>query len=377
MIEDFIIDCDNEFIRRKYRESVCAAWHGVYASQAPLFREYLSLLLKKYEVFCSWHRALIVKSGLYRGVKKVEKPVDVKKEDQLAIYTDNVQEKIIESLNQELGVNFDDLENEQFRNLQQSITKFQRLPRVGETIIYRTKRSCVITDLTFNDQKHMVAVCFFKDIGKNVLFKIENLKLRATGLWHRENVFWLETIDDFFTYLQKITGSVMQVVLFHKHQYILDKTKWLFSSSLHRVTNKGTATDLKLENRGLWFMTKSSRNAIIQVSMIHFAVYWYFDIWEYIQATVLGQNILTTVEAINLSLPLGQRSYVNAITGVIVNTENERSYLTQVYDGVVSMKDSASATVAAVVNTTTEMVRNIFYASSIIASLLLIKKFLE
>ena len=48
-IEDFVLDLSHAFVRRRYKDTFIAAWHGRLASEAPLFKEYLNLFSTFYD----------------------------------------------------------------------------------------------------------------------------------------------------------------------------------------------------------------------------------------------------------------------------------------------------------------------------------------
>ncbi len=73
IFEDFLINCDNVFLKRKLKAVFCEQWHGRKASEAPLFKEYLELLHKKEIFYVKWAQDLVKDEFYFNGLPDLEK----------------------------------------------------------------------------------------------------------------------------------------------------------------------------------------------------------------------------------------------------------------------------------------------------------------
>ena len=125
-IEDFEIDCNNAYIQRRIKTTVCAEWHGKMASEAQMFLTYLNLAKKKRDAKCVQTLATL------RAAAETDSVALARPQDSRTVLERTQYEQLTEYLEGNLAPLMETSEE-----YMQAFSMFHNLPKMGELIIVR------------------------------------------------------------------------------------------------------------------------------------------------------------------------------------------------------------------------------------------------
>ena len=401
-IEDFKIDMSSDFLQRKFKRSIILQWHGQWASEAPLFREYMQLIKNKHDTYLRWAQVVLkvgmsgleadrstfsvgdtvvddvgaewqlvserpesffatrvghdgtktfakddlgVKPKSTRGRRLAEEPPSTAVAKPLEVFT-------VEQVADYLEMNIDSLDKTQFSDLQKAITEFHKLPKRQEVITGYKLGACVIQDIEFTKKKAVMVVCLNSHTGLMHRLHLRELTLSPSGVWRRETLGFTENVQWVARLFKPVAQFGAAVVAKWKQNKIMSKTiRFIFSNeaAVHRAGN----------NRGLM--------AGLTVALVMIPEFVGF-VWDYVLEPVfLDPDYVRAVHAIDPTLPYGMRTYVNAITGDITVAPAQDT------EGFMSKAKKLASETAEAVTTT---IKTVFYGIVTIGGIAIVYKVL-
>jgi hypothetical protein len=381
-IEDFILNCENDYIQRRFKKTICSQWHGRWASEAPLFLKYVSLVKEKHDTYLRWATKVLKNWSENPMLEKGRKLLD--SEDRMATafyarpppstgtgvvsgdfnfpedltgYTSQEARDFLEIINDYLGTQLDSLTDTQFSDLQDAISKFHRLPRVGETVMVRQLGAYIIQDITWNAQQELCFVALSSTTGKMIPIPFRELSLSRSGTWLRENQCWTESAQDVVRSFRGIVQFGGQAV-----------TIWKWKEIMRGVNAYLPAL----------YVGRGRTNAAIYAFLYLLPNQGFDFLWDNVFInSIVGYDNFDEVTAIDSSLPLGQRQYIHATTGEYTDPKDTKGFFESSVDSMFEWYESGKNLGSNIITTTTETVTSLFYGAAILGSMAIVYKFVS
>lgn len=345
MFEDFQIDASNPYIARRFKESVLAQWHGKWASEAPMFTEYLNLTQKKFDLYSSWvssmltHRRILTEDDTELALPNLADPMVVsqleERRDSLTAYLEGE----INALREADGG---------YTDSQVARSFYESLPRPGEIIVVREQGNYIVVDVAWSSTKELNVICKHALTGVQISIPMSELTLSPTGVWIRETLGFVENAQDVLRWFRTPVVMTSQFFALWKYKIVF---------RLFRVIDP-----VGILERGL------GRSAVFTLL---------YNIPEYIgdgfDGLVSSLSQFETVRAVDSSLPLGQRTYINAITGTEIETSEAKSLLDKARDFVYGAGEIASD----VASKAGKTVETMFYGAIVLGGIGIMYKLLN
>jgi hypothetical protein len=381
--EDFVLNCENDYIQRRFKKTIYTQWHGRWASEAPLFKEFLLLLKKKHDVFLNWaiketknfymtsaagrrlkeDRDLFIESsGSIENVLNPETMEETFDGMQLALPEGYEEEE--EAYNQ-LSIYLENqvveqaggLDIKSFNELQEAAAKFYKLPRIGEIVMVRSLGAYIVNDLTWNADKELAVVCTHITSGETILIPLSDLTLTPAGTWKRESLGFVENAQDAVGMMKGIARFGINSLAVFKYKDFFRIARIVAPEWLHH---------------GEWNRYFNS----FLYAMVGIIPLGGFDTaWDYLVGG--WQNNFDIMTVRDPSLPLGQREYYNAITGQSSTVSKQKGMLSTAWENTKDFLTGAVEITSSVVDKTTETVTSLFYGAAILGSMAIVYKFVS
>jgi hypothetical protein len=435
IFEDFIINCDNVFLKRKIKAVFCEQWHGRKASEAPLFKEYLELLQRKENFYVNWCQNLVKDTFYYKGLPDLDKfhlgdivtipsqnawewelsektregvwfvkmlehegtgtfaedklvfvrrgkrrlaeadetamvPLEGDRFSPVLNQADVARGEWRELLAEFLGIHIAQLDKTQFKILQTAIKQFERPPQIGEVIMvyrseeytWRQRTAHTVVDYEFKKKGKVYVQAISIVDGKIRAFAIEELTLYPDGVWHRQMQGWGENAA-------YAAGWFKLPVWFGANWLSLWKQEVIMGFMRRNI--------LPVAWLGM------GRYNALMMTMITLIPMQFDTVWDWTVSGFLDPNYRETMAA-DITLPLGMRTYINAITGEVTNTEETNSLLGTISnfggavgDALGSGYNAVKGEIKGVVETTTETVTKIFYGIAGLGTIYIFAKLVD
>jgi hypothetical protein len=269
-----------------------------------------------------------------------------------------------------LGIHIQQLDKTQFKTLQEAIKKFERPPQLGEVImVYRAEEytwkqrtAHTVVDYEFKKKGKIYVQALSIDDGKIRAFPIEELTLYPDGVWHRE-------MQGYGEGARYAAGWFKLPTWFGANWLSLWKQSQIMSFLRRNI----------LPARWIGM----GRYNALMMTMITLIPMNFDTVWDWAVSGFLEPNYAETMAA-DMSLPLGMRTYINAINGESVNVEETNSLLARISDFGGSVGEALGGAyrgvkgeIKDVFDKTTETVTKVFYGVFGIGALYIVAKLVD
>jgi len=260
VVKDFKMDCSRgentraRGVRGKFSSALCDDWDGRWASECPLMQEYLGRVLEKQEAYCEWKSKILavgtdsITDSLFGGATirtylKATKIATDTTGKKLRIMTpaeaDNVK-RLELKLSTTMGVNLDGVGGELFRNLQDQMTSFYRIPRRGEHVELSSHGTCVINDFDFSNPDEIMAIAITTGPRERVEISIPIglLTWSRLGYWMKEHSGFVETIGGALLWLKFPLELAIYYSVYGLYSLPVKAFNFMFSNSMIDYTQQ-------------------------------------------------------------------------------------------------------------------------------------------
>ena len=328
IIEDWPVNVDNPYIRRRIKTAVLSLWQGKMASEAPLLLEYLTLIKNKYDAADLWKRDMLQRRHLTTGVEL--------QTDMVEAFGSGIREELIIFLERSRDLRGDEIVTPEYSA---KIAVFHKLPKVGEMVFAR-KDGYIIRTIFFDSETEKVTINAGRD-GNLYNFLLEELYLNdVTGMWMRDSIGILENTQDVLRWLALPVRFVGGTVSMYFTKY-----------RIAQVAGKHT--------RG--WLNSAMYNGLFQLPWMVDTVY---------EGMVRQLAYFPSVAAVNATLPLEQQTYVDAITNEPTSVEDKRTMMEKAKEMADNLKKGVQRGIKVVANT----VEKVFYATAVLGTIGLLYK---
>jgi hypothetical protein len=439
IVDDFIINCNHPFIRRKFKDTYTSQWHGRLASDCPTFQNYVQLLHDKKIHYMKWAQKIcrdnflseeeglpyssfrvndIVKipseggaeyelkeersknvwfgsrvdggaTGTFtddefilvrregeRGGRRLREtvPLGGSSGQQVALYSkpgdedfDN-RDSYFQDLGDFLGLHINDLDDAQYKLIQDSLQSFYKLPKVGEVIIlYKVVRDIggghIVIDYEFGRRGKINIICIGLDDGKTRSIPLGELSLTAAGVWMRERQGWRDNFAWLLSYLRMPSWYAVNAISLWKQEALMLMLQ-------HRLPVR-------------WMTMRGRVNAAL-ITLITLIPSRFDSVWNWLASFGYWQGEYQEVSPADNTMILGTRTYINAISGTVTNMQESNSLIKRLMalpgnaaDGVNNMLDAGKQKFGEIVETTTEIVTKVFYGAIVLGSVVIVLKLVK
>jgi len=259
-----------------------------------------------------------------------------------------------------LGLQIQKLDNDQLKIIQKKLQIYYALPRIGEIIMVWQKGGHVITDFEFRKRGGINVIAFSLDTGISLAIPLSELTLSPSGVWVRDAQGVWETVQQGISWL-RLPG-------------------WFGASMMHTWKHERMFTWLRHNVIPLRFHGVRYFNAMIITGMslipMNFELVWDNTVGYF---TDPGYREIISTDP---TLPLGTRTYVNAINGEEQTGESNslfdkfRDVGHNIVTGAQSFVGGAKQTVKDVVDRSEELVTKMFYGAVVLGGMFIAIKVL-
>ena len=429
VFQDYVINCDVPFILRKFKTVFCEQWHGRWASDAPLFTEYLSLVHKLQIVWVKWCQDTVKNSNLLPK-NALPDPNDFRVGDFVKIPSRNSNEwelleerpgekwfakngnetafvqtsqlifvrrpgrrrllddqspalgfaekrrqaantavavrdqrfessapsepderqRFYDDLGGFLNLHIDSLDDTQFKTIQAALSKFYKLPRLGEIVIIYEKGAHLVSDFEFKKRDKVYVICTSIVDGTSRAIPMAELVLTPQGVWHRKKMGGYENVQWAASWFRLPSWVAVNWLATWKQQEIMR----FIRTNLFPVAWLG-----------------GGRYNALMMTLITLIPSRFDTVWDWTVGYFLEPSY-REVQAADITLELGTRTYMNAITGNEESVQESNTVFNRLLNFGKAVGDTfskAGELGSAVIKKTTETVTTIFYGAVILGTL--------
>lgn len=356
-VKDFKIDTAHPFIRRRVKKSILDSWEGKWASTAPLFHEYIHSKKLKHDNWMTLKIDITARRRLQDTDLVAFDDDELDMADRTAIQNlpydqlNDIQKKFVDWLRDKIK---DAYGAQRLRAYDEADygSLFEYLPKKGETVMLRDV-AYKIVQLTLNENDEVVVIVESADF-KQFMLPIYELVLTNVGTWYRDSMGVMESAQDFlryFSFVPRLFGSVV------RYRFVRRTVKFL-----------NAALGLVRQTVVPHFAVALASAALDEVPVL----------MEYGWGAFSDAfSSFREVRVDDLRLPLGEQSYVSAITGKTINTQSLYSYFESMWESTKAGLGYGAGKVKEGLVVAGKAVENIFYGVLVLGGLGIMYKMVE